>query len=941
MPAPASDAIASDIGHGALGVRYGLRPFRDLLSETAGQRHLWVELRPKKVLATWTSAGSGIYTKTITETFNGVALDVVGVRTISETLTRVGHPSDCGVAGTFYYDGTTLTIHLTADANPSGTTVVAEIGIHVGSHGVYQPLFMPDEVVDGGFEQWTESSPTRWSVATGGSGHSLDKTATDPLGGTYAARVTFGGAAAYKTLYQSVETVAGALYRVSGAYRIGGQDGSSLHARFYVYALDGGVDVFHLADGRTTTSVETPFLDATGDGTGEWRRFSFDFVAKVTAAASLWCRGQADAALTGTVDFDDVKFQCISRFAYFEPLLALDSLPTLEAARADSFWGQMSSSIGGLSLLNGSGYLEALLATYDWPGAAVIVRVGGRFQLGGNEILLDDCPVIATAKLQPQTVTDSRVTFDLEDDRSILLQTLPTRTYNNNGTDAYTQPDRGRSRPLLFGDKHGIRPVQYDIAYPYAGPVPMGKYEIVDCGDWTRGLVELTTLHWYTDEEAATARSPDRRVSVVMASDYSEYVTMDLATGRFDVLRDLRPLVITNENNKVYFDVGGATLCATVTPGTYPLADKLHISGRYGLLPAIETAMNAAAGTADIGTAFTDSTQKVRIAKTAGTLNLRCATGSDVQNGIWSLLGFNANADKTGALAYDADTVYTSAAYDQVIRADCWGFRDDASFTYTAGDNPIQYPAEIAWFLLREVLKVPASAIDTASFIVARTAERTAPFRPCSLYLGTPRTVADIFEELETTGNFDLVLLGGKWYCLLRDNTVPAGTPDLTDSDYLAFEQGYNPDDIYGTVTLTYNESPDGGDPINIAGNPWWWRTGRTEMGEVTDSAVVLRFARPHQRAFRTCLRDMDDAAYPLAGSRLEEVAAECSTQRRRFRITTKGKALQVPVNGKLRLTRTRGLDTTGALSNVLVRVISKRDDWARWVSEIEAIEIL
>jgi hypothetical protein len=36
-----------------------------------------------------------------------------------------------------------------------------------------------------------------------------------------------------------------------------------------------------------------------------------------------------------------------------------------------------------------------------------------------------------------------------------------------------------------------------------------------------------------------------------------------------------------------------------------------------------------------------------------------------------------------------------------------------------------------------------------------------------------------------------------------------------------------------------------------------------------------------------------------------------------------------------------RGLDATGALSNLLVRVLSKRDDWARWISEIEAIEVV
>jgi hypothetical protein len=186
----------------------------------------------------------------------------------------------------------------------------------------------------------------------------------------------------------------------------------------------------------------------------------------------------------------------------------------------------------------------------------------------------------------------------------------------------------------------------------------------------------------------------------------------------------------------------------------------------------------------------------------------------------------------------------------------------------------------------------------------------------------------------------DLVLRGGIWYCLTRDTTTPAGTPDLVDADFLSFESRYSPDDLFGTVTLTYNEAPDGGDPINVSRANIGYRSGsRTEMGEVTDATVALRHGRPDQRTFATCLRDAADATTNPA--RLQEIAAQASTKRRRFSFSTKGKALHVPVGGKLLLTRTRGLDATGALSQVLVRVLSKRDDWARWVSDVEAIEVV
>lgn len=920
---PASEAIASDIGHGALGVRYGLRPFRDLLSETAGQRHLWVELRPKKVVSGWTGGGSP-YTKAVAESFDGVTLDVVGVQTLTETLTRVeGTPSS---AGKFSYDGATLTIYLTGGANPSGTTVVAQFGVHVSTHGVYQPLFASDRLTNGSLEAWTGANPDGWTVGTSVSAGAitLDKTTSDPLQGAYAARLTFAAATGYKGLYEDFTTLAaGTIYRLSGAYR-NTCAGDGLVVALNV--VDGSGTNCVLPDGRTIGGAAAVFGDSRGDG--EWRRFAFDFVCPPWQSLRAFLYGQTvSGTQSGTVDFDDLKLQPVSRYAYHEPLLSADGLPTIEAARADSFWGAQSSAIGSLSLLNGAGRLEPLLASYDWLGADAIVRVGGRFQIGGNETLIEDCRVIATAKLGAPRVTDSAVAFDLEDDRRILQRTLPSRTYNDNGgTDAYAQPDRGRSRPLLFGAKTGIRPVQYDIWYPGGGPVPFGKYELVDCTDWAPGIKAITPVYWYLDESAATARSSAFRIAV---PDTEVPVVNYLSTGRIGTYGyDMLPIVIDQENNKLYFDTGGAILTAVLATGVYAMA------GMTGTLISQITAAMVAVDGADVYCVWNSATQKASIGKSAGTLNLRCATGSDVQNGLWAVLGFDATADRTGNTIYTAPDVTVRQAGDQVIRCDAVGFIDDAGGTYTgSAAGTIEKAPDIAHFILRVLLGQPASAIDVASFVTARTGAK-----PCSLYIQAPRTVADIFEELETSGNFDLVLSGGIWSCVLRDTSVPAGTPSLQDADFLSFESSYSPDDLYGTVTLTYNESPDGGDPVP-GGNYPWSPHARTEMGELTDATMALRFGRPDQRTFATCLRDAADATTNPA--RLQAIAAQCSTPRRRFSFSMKGRALMVPVSGKIQLTRAKGLDPTGALSSVLVRVISKRDDWARWRSDVEAIEVV
>jgi hypothetical protein len=917
---PSSVAILSDVGHGTLGVRYRLRPFRDLLSETVGQRHLWVELRPKKLLTSWSAPGGPpIYTKAVAETFDGVVLDVVGVRTPTESLTRV-ESAALVVAGKYCYDGTTITLNLTGGADPGATSVVALLGVHVGSHGVYQPVFCSDRMTNGSFEAWTGTTPDGWTKTVGGT-CTIDKTTTEPLAGSYAARATLTAGSGWGILHQNFTTLlAGGVYRFSGAYRA--------TAGQAVKLIVWDTSSFSVAaDGQTIIATDLIFEDA--DGLGEWRRFTFDFACPSWATVRIHLEVYNPTSTAGTVDLDDTKLACISRFAYHEPLLSVDGLPTVEAARADSFWGEMSSSLGSISLINRAGRLEPLLAAYDWLGAEAIVRVGGRYQLGGDEVLIDDCPIIASGRLGAPAVADNAVAFDMMDDRTILQRTLPTRTYNNNGgTDAYTQPDRGRARPLLWGFKTGIRPVQYDIHYTGGGPVPLGRYEVVDCTDWPSGVGTLLTVYWYLNEDAARARSTINRA---FDQHVGLWVTEFATSGRFDVLGDLTPVVITQENNALHFSTGAGTLTATIAEGVYP---RMAATGSSGINGLLTTAMRAVDG-ADVQCTFAVATQKMTLSKGAGTLSLLCATGSDVQTALWDVLGFAAQADKTGSLSYLADSIRIGQAYDQVIRCDAYGFLDDGSGTYTgSASSVIDKAPDIARFILQVILKVPASAIDVASFVAARAVAD----RPCSLYIGSSRSVSDVFSELETSGDMDLVLNGGVWSCLTRDTSVPAGTPDLVDADFLSFESRYNPEDLYGTVSLSYNESPDNPEPVR-GGRQFAPPGSFTDMGEVTDPTVALRHGRPDQRTFKTCLRDKADAT--TSPARLQEIATQASTKRRRFAFTTKGKALLVPVGGKIRLTRTRGLDTSGALSGVLVRVLSKRDDWARWVSDVEAIEVV
>ncbi len=956
MPVPASEAIASDVGHGRLGIRWGLRPFRDLLNETVGQRHVFIELRPKKLMnsAGWTGpGGSGEYYQAVNASFDGVTnLPIVGVRTDTEVLKHMEYGQRALAAGEWTAAAQWVYIRLTGDVNPNTKVVVVELAICVGSHGVYQPLLFADRMLNGSFDAWMGSLPNSW--ATGSTAGSLDKTNSDPLQGPYAARVTFSAVSGYYDLQQQVSDgvyFAGAAYRLSGAYRI---TGSGLSVESYVH---NGAGSYMLSDGRTTGGAAAVFSDSTA--AGDWRRFSFDFIVP-PAWSSLYVEILARAASgTGTVDFDDVKLQWIgpydsaaqpASYWFYEPRLGVSSVPTMEIARSDSFWGQVASSLGALTILNGNGYFEALIGSLDFLGADCIVRVGGKFADGGEEIGIEDCCFVARGRLKTPMVTDAEVRFDIENDYELLKRPLPTRTYNNNDVDAYQQGDRGRVRAMLFGRKKGIRPVQFDISYHGSGIIPFGKYEICDCADWDnwkQGIQGVDYVYYYTDEQAAKGRVSSFRTEIYgPGPDVTEGITFDLTNGRFTVNHDLHPLVVTYENNKIVFDIDGTgaqLYAASVTPKAYYLWDTKS-SGAivYGLLKDLQTSMRAVSGASDIYCTFVESTQKVQIYKSTGYLSLRCTntTMTGGQQGLWDLLGFDASSDKAGALTYNADAVFTTGAEKHTIRCDAYGIKDDTAGFFTQDPSiPIQKAPAIAHFLLQIALKLPQAQIDVPSFYAAQSGFG---LQYCSLYIGSERTVADVFEELETTGNFDLINKGGVWYCVPRDTSVPAGTPSLVDADYLAFESYFNEEDLFSHVTLTYNEAPDGGDPIDPTRYYIGYKANsQTEMGEKISQEVILRYGRTAHRVFRTCLREKSAATYPYSGSRLESIATQAQTKRRRFRFTVKGKCLAVPINGKIQITRTKGVSATGSLSNVLVRVLSKRDDWARWISEIEAIEVV
>jgi hypothetical protein len=921
MPVPASDAIASDVGHGEFGLRTDLRPFSDLLSESSGQRHVWAELRPTKFLGgTWTAGASGTYRHDLSITHDGQALWPVSVLsdqlvvTIDEPVFLIAESlSRCeGIIGSFFYDVANgwLWIHPDVGADPADSNLAAQMAVPVGSHGVFQPLRGRERLTNGLLEDWTvPGTPDNWSVAGSGGTITLAES-TDSYEGESAAKFTAvaAGSGDYYRMRQALlgnpGQLAGERFRFSGVYRIS-ETGGSLVLRLF---LDNATNSLE-ADGVSVALGSVAHFAEIGETGGEWRRFSFDLLGPVWDA-SVELRAHAAASSTaGTVEVDGLRFEHVPRMQFYQPMLSLQGVPQIEAARPDSFYGQISRGLGSMTLLNGGGFWESLFAELDWINAEVIVRVGGRFSNGGDEIPLEACPVFARGRVDHPEIEDERVVLRLADQRDLTRELLPLSTFDSDTYPNLPAQDRGRPRALILGVSAGqMRPTLRDI-----GAAGLGKYEICDPSYTSAGEDGSVAVYAYIDEQAALKEDATRRKTLSINNDYVVSPRDGSGLGRLAVLQHITPILIDEENRALDFDIGGSALTSRIAVGLYTPRT---------LATALAANMNSVASVADITVTLSTSTHKITIAKGAGTLNLRSKTGSDRDICMWKEIGFDMASDRTGSLSYVGDRALFADPADHIIRlGQSLGICDDSSGTYTGtAFRWISYQSEIIHYLLGAVFKLPSEQVDGASFVAARADGRR---KGGAIYLSPedrPITFADVIERVETGSGADIRIVDGVWSWVWRESTAEAGIVDLVESDYLDFGVHYEAEDVYETIALGMTPNPV---------------SGRYQTVEATDERIRVRFGQKGQRTFFTTLSGVADAT-----ARLIEVSNEAQVKRRRFRFSVKGKALLRPVGSQLRLTRSQAVDSTGALSNLPVRIVTKRDNFAEWRSDIEAIEI-
>jgi hypothetical protein len=215
--------------------------------------------------------------------------------------------------------------------------------------------------------------------------------------------------------------------------------------------------------------------------------------------------------LTGTGNgnlwIDDLRFQRIYRFHYYEPRLAADSIPQVEAATARLFFGGKTVGVGEARIINQDGLYEGILGQLVLDGKSAQVCVGGEFQ-DGQTIGREDCRVSYPGEIQDVDVTDARITLRLEA-QTFMTVVLPLKGYKLADFPNMELNREGYARPLYFG-KGGWT----DQAIRYIRPTRTARdattqygenYEICDPTDSPAGISDITVVTFRTEEERSLA----------------------------------------------------------------------------------------------------------------------------------------------------------------------------------------------------------------------------------------------------------------------------------------------------------------------------------------------------------------------------------------------------------------------------------------------------
>lgn len=915
---------ASQIGHGATGLRSNLRSFNELAEQSYCQRVAFADLGlGKQLQGAWSGDASVAWSQSVTETFDGVAMEMVSLSTaLGDTLTRVERQADViATSNSYTYDveSGVVYVKLTGDVDPNTTVLEAVFLKRFGSCGSVEPVFGPSKAANFNFADWNSgTTPTGWlnsNVGVNGVATLQSLDVPDGSTSTFSLQVspgsggmtagTSGGMLRPNQLY-----VLGGHYFLSFAYKT---DPNMPDTLFPSLRLVVDTSTFIASDGRDTVAAANDInLQHTG---GEWRRVLFVFRAPATFTTGnvhLRLHNTSGSSETrGWVRWTDGDLARAYSYQYVEPRLPAGGIPATEVANQGTYMGEESVGVSQVRLLNSDDqYFENLLTSYDVIGRIMQSRRGGGF--GDLELTFDDAWPDFPGVIRGLSVDDLGASFALQDLRSLMDTTLPLRTAETSTFPNMATKDVGKYRGILFGSVDGIAPIRTS----YDGTSFLPAYEVVDGTDAPGTVMTTRNVYVYMDEDAAAVKDTSRRLTLPGTHYSTSGGTVSITgnPGPFLITggdASLEVMGSTKFNDVMDLEADGNVYVIALTPGLYT-AEQLATH--------IQTLLNALGAPGTFTFTYSNTTHKFNITWDKTSLQLFVA-GANASRSVLGTVGFTSEADYASALSYTSDiALYDVSKVDAfVVRVDADGMLDDGSGTYTGSAAGAIIKAMDVWMLvLRKMLKRPASEADSPSFVAARS---TVPYVQ-AIYLGGAGsspivlTAQELLDYLTTGTHSDAQMDGlGKWYWRPRPVSsagvaaAGASAPILVDRDFLEFRSGKASEDVFASVRVTFGQDPG---------------TGQVKSRTADPGKVLVKHGRAETRTFPTFLASAEDAQAQAWNLMLLAVLP-----RRRLEFTVKGRLLKKLPGDMVRVQRSRmlGAEVSGMLNEDVFRIQSIRVD--------------
>jgi hypothetical protein len=946
------------VGHGSPGLLSGLKPFSDLVYDSAAHRRPYVEVQLGLEVTSWQHVSGFVWVALFHNVIDRVLRDVVGVQVSPgggpmQTLSRVQELTDLNTVTGYFadidaariadetfdsdlggdspvpigdkYPPLDLYLRMPDNSQPSAGHVMALMAFRYSTQGEIHPVLGEELLINANLEDWSiPTQPQTWSVVTVNGSQSspptVNQDSTIFAEGRYSARIDgFLDTNRGRGISLPCKVVRSKRYVLSLYYRTPANLHPALEPRINIQEPTGNFYV--LQDGLTVTSsaVGIPLAPTYG----EWRTAFFEVVGFGAAASANYTitmflfNNGGGGSIYGQMWIDRTSFKRKYRDEFYEPRIAGGEGLELELGTNSPYWDRKPVGLGDLILANNDLALYPVFGGLRVANRTVTLRVGGNHS-DGQEVLAHDWRAQFPGLISsPPDANDSAVRLRLDDMRNRMHRPIPVHNFTRSQFPNMDPRKVNKPIPVTFAfiaasptriDRNANGYGIYLVTDPFFGPV-------TDAGAPADGVFTHPTDDDRRREFNIHALTRDVHWRYVPGTSFTQ---IEFLTDVRD-LRFLRDGTQIGDVAKFDFDVGGATLTATINMSG-PVMDVCAV---------LQAAMRAVPGSnATILVTHDDATHRVRVRRgDAGAINLRGETGPNASFNYWQYLGFS-SGDKITTNDYTGENVlFTDADRDTIFEMLAYGYTDGLGLITGIFGSLIKLHSHVGQRILMDFMGVQFAKIDRPTWNAAAALETGvsgANNDHAWLYLEEQTDTAEVLGRIELGMGGDIVADGeGVWYFIVNELETTS-IASFSDDDYLEWQMGYDPTYTYETIRVEHAWSPN---------------RERPEIIELSDARAALLEGANRTLSLKTMSASSSTQPdhRPMKVARRHRKLATSSPRWARFAVA--GRLADALPGRKITLSRTGALDPTGNLVNVRFRIRRLIHNFLRGVSRCVAVE--